>query len=232
MLLKGATGISYFYVECWCLFAVTWDKLLDKLWNWFWDSMSLILHVCHPYDVTIKIFSFPQRVEKVEVSKKDLNEKRSGSGPAWERAEYWNRAEKVEVSRSWHQGDVIWVTNGSMMILFIHRFYSQVNMMTSSNGNIFRVTGPLCGEFTGPGEFPSQRPVTRSFNVFFDLHLNKRLSKQSRGWQFETPSRPLWRHCNANHSNRPRIRLLLIVLYSIQPYFQWKGLDVFFRIIE
>ena len=40
------------------------------------------------------------------------------------------------------------------------------------------VTGPLCGEFTGPGEFPTQRPVTRSFEVFFDLHLNKRLSKQ------------------------------------------------------
>ena len=40
--------------------------------------------------------------------------------------------------------------------------------MTSSNGNIFRVTGPLCGEFTGPGEFPAQRPVTRSFDVFFD----------------------------------------------------------------
>ena len=38
-------------------------------------------------------------------------------------------------------------------------------MMTSSNGNIFRVTGPLCGEFTGPGEFPTQRPVTRSFDV-------------------------------------------------------------------
>ena len=43
--------------------------------------------------------------------------------------------------------------------------------MTSSNGNIFRVTGPLCGEFTGPGEFPTQRPVTRSFDVFFDLRL-------------------------------------------------------------
>ena len=37
-------------------------------------------------------------------------------------------------------------------------------MMTSSNGNIFRVTGPLCGEFTGPGEFPTQRPVTRRFD--------------------------------------------------------------------
>ena len=51
------------------------------------------------------------------------------------------------------------------------------NMMTSSNGNIFRVTGPLCGEFTGPGEFPTQRPVTRSFDVFFDLCLNKWLSE-------------------------------------------------------
>ena len=70
-------------------------------------------------------------------------------------------------------------------------------MMTSSNGNIFRVTGPLCGEFTGPGEFPTQRPVTRSFDVFFDLRLNKRLSKQPWGWWFETPSWSSWRHCNA-----------------------------------
>ena len=68
--------------------------------------------------------------------------------------------------------------------------------MTSSNGNIFRVTGHLCGEFTGPGEFPSQRPVTRSFDVFFDLCLNKRLSKQSWGWWYETLSRQLWRHRN------------------------------------
>ena len=47
------------------------------------------------------------------------------------------------------------------------------------------------------GEFPSQRPVTQSFDVFFDLCLNKQLSKQSWGWWFGTPSRPLWRHCNA-----------------------------------
>ena len=46
------------------------------------------------------------------------------------------------------------------------------------------------------GEFPAQRPVTRSFNVFFDLCLNKRLSKQSWSWWFETPSGSLWR-CNA-----------------------------------
>ena len=76
-------------------------------------------------------------------------------------------------------------------------------MMTSSNGNIFRVTGPLCGEFTGSGKFPTQRPVTRSFDVFFDLRLNKRLSKQPWDWWFETPSWSLWRHCNVN-SGGPR----------------------------
>ena len=45
-------------------------------------------------------------------------------------------------------------------------------------------------------EFPAQRPVTRSFDVLFDLSLNKRLNKQSWGWWFETPLTPLWRHCN------------------------------------
>ena len=61
-----------------------------------------------------------------------------------------------------------------------------------------------------PGEFPAQRPVTRSFDVFFDLRLNKRLRKQSWGWLFETLSQPLWRHRKAlehrysqqTHNNR------------------------------
>ena len=73
---------------------------------------------------------------------------------------------------------------------------SQAFMKTSSNGTIFRITGPLCGEFTSPGEFPAQRPVTQSFDVFFDLRLNNRLSKQTWDWWFETPPWSLWRHCN------------------------------------
>ena len=48
----------------------------------------------------------------------------------------------------------------------------------------------------GNSPVPTQRPVTRSFDVFFDLRPNKRLSKQSRGWWFETLSCSLWRHCN------------------------------------
>ena len=47
-----------------------------------------------------------------------------------------------------------------------------------------------------PGQFPAQRPVTRSFDVFFGLRLNKWLSKQSWGWWFEMLSCPLWHHCN------------------------------------
>ena len=52
------------------------------------------------------------------------------------------------------------------------------------------------GNLPVPGEFPAQRPVTRSFDVFFYLRLNKWLSKQWWGWRFETPSHPLWRHCS------------------------------------
>ena len=55
----------------------------------------------------------------------------------------------------------------------------------------------ICAENSPvPGEFPAQRPVTRSFDDFFDLRLNKRLNKQSWGWWFETLSRLLWRQCN------------------------------------
>ena len=58
-------------------------------------------------------------------------------------------------------------------------------MMTSSNGNIFRATGHLCGEFAGPGEFPAQGPVTRSFDVFFDLRLKKWLinNREAGDWR-------------------------------------------------
>ena len=44
------------------------------------------------------------------------------------------------------------------------------------------------------GGYPSQRPVTQSFDVFFDLRLNKQLSKQWKCQWFEMPSRSLWHH--------------------------------------
>ena len=66
------------------------------------------------------------------------------------------------------------------------------------------------------GGFPSQRPVARSFDVFFDLHLDKRLSKQSiRRW-FETPSRSLWRHCNGQVCFVSILRSFAVLEYVIE----------------
>ena len=58
-------------------------------------------------------------------------------------------------------------------------------------------------------EFPSQRLAARSFDVFFDLCLNKWLSKQSLGWWFETPSRALWRHDNEYDISKKNHRILV-----------------------
>ena len=64
-------------------------------------------------------------------------------------------------------------------------------MMTTPNGEKFVLLVLCDGNPLVTGGFPSQRPVTRSFDVFFYLHLNKRLSKQSGRRWFETPSRSL-----------------------------------------
>ena len=90
-----------------------------------------------------------------------------------------------------------WITVTTIPWMLMSLFLTKPStMMTSSNGNIFRVTGPLCGEFTGPRWIPTQRPVTQSFDVYFDLRKNKRLGKQSWGWWFGTLSWSLLRHRN------------------------------------
>ena len=74
-------------------------------------------------------------------------------------------------------------------------------------------------------EFPSQRPVLRSFDVFFDLRLNKRLSTQSWGWWFGMPSRPLWRHCNGSGH--------VTSLYVFRQTYLWPDwIRIFFKIIS
>ena len=69
-------------------------------------------------------------------------------------------------------------------------------MMTSSNGNIFSVTGLLWRIPPVTGGFPPTKARDPGFDVFFDRRQNKRLSKQSRRLWFETPSRSLWCQCN------------------------------------
>ena len=91
-----------------------------------------------------------------------------------------------------------WITNLSLTInAFHYSFYVSKVSWWRHQMETFSALLALCaGNSPDPGEFPSQRPVTRSFDVFFDMRLYKRLSKQSWGWLFETQSRSLCRHCN------------------------------------
>ena len=80
-------------------------------------------------------------------------------------------------------GNRIWVTSSSTW--WRHQMETFSALLALCVGN-----SPVAGEF------PAQRPVTRSFDIFFHLRLNKRLSKQLWDWWSETPSCPLWRHSN------------------------------------
>ena len=73
------------------------------------------------------------------------------------------------------------------------------DMMTSSKGNIFRITVPLCGEFTGHRWIPVTEAGDEVLWRYSYLRLNKRLSQPSERRWFETPSCSLWRHCYGNH---------------------------------
>ena len=74
---------------------------------------------------------------------------------------------------------------------FPHSEYFFQIMMTSSNGNIFRVTCPLYGELTGQRWIPLTKANDAELWFCFYFRLNKRLSKRWRRWSFETPSRSL-----------------------------------------
>ena len=100
------------------------------------------------------------------------------------------------------------------------------DMMTSSNGNISTLLALCAGNSLVVGDFPSKRPVARSFDVFFDLCLNKRLSKQSWAWWFATPSHSTWRHCNGIRFRwKSQYVLIQIVYHKILQETSWKMLQ-------
>ena len=65
------------------------------------------------------------------------------------------------------------------------------------------------------GEFPSQRPMTRSFDIFSLICTKtKWLSKPSRPSWFETPSLSLWRHCNVHQNNDILVSVDLPIIHK------------------
>ena len=119
----------------------------------------------------------------------------------------------VELPMIWNAIMSMWHQCNEMFAFVITYYY----MMTSSNENTFRVTGPLLrGESTGHRWIPTQRPVTRSLDIFFYLRLNKQLSNQSWGWWFETSSRSTWRHCNeSGKSEGDKIKTAKMTVYDL-----------------
>ena len=84
---------------------------------------------------------------------------------------------------------------------------------------IFRVTGLCAGNSPVTGKFTTLRPVTRSFDGLLDPRLNKRLSKKWQGWWFETPSHPLWRHCNILLGS---LYFFIMLVRCIAPTHSWR----------
>ena len=90
-----------------------------------------------------------------------------------------------------------------MALVYVARNHPGVALYTSKSHQMETFSAVLALFEGNPpiiGEFPSQRSVTRSLDVFFDVRLRKRLSKQSICWWFETPWSSLWRHHNEDKS--------------------------------
>ena len=94
----------------------------------------------------------------------------------------------------WKSNRINWINNRGICLIWRH---SNFNTWWRHQMETFSALLAFCARNSPvPGEFPAQRPVTRSFEVFFDLRPNKLLCKQSWGWWSETPSSSLWRHRN------------------------------------
>ena len=71
------------------------------------------------------------------------------------------------------------------------------------------------GNSPATGEFPAQRPATRNFDVFFDLRLNKRLSKQSWGWW------PSYLHNGTSYTGKTSLHWIRAVPCFIKSIWCW-----------
>ena len=103
-----------------------------------------------------------------------------------------------------------------------HKMETFSSLMAYSAGNspVTAVNSPVTGEF------PSQRPVTRSFDIFFDQRRNERLSKQSMRWWFDKPLRSLWHLCN-EHWHCHWIGVSLIYQCYLSTPLQWMTSQTF-----
>ena len=150
-------------------------NLLNRTRITRWVSLSLVSRIVQGFFNLIKLWKICVNGAHNSTNKGYRNDKTNYNRTVWKFCGIYQPFSEST-------GDMM--CNAMAICISSHILHT---MMTPSIRNIFRVTGPLCREF------PSQRPVTRSFDVFFDLCLNKRFNKQSSRWWSEMPWCSLWR---------------------------------------
>ena len=127
---------------------------------------------------------------------------------------YWIRAHTavgpqwIPSGQPWQHWEVTETYSTSQEVCHTSRFVVFWSWWRHQMETFSALLAICAGNSPVTGEFPAQRPVTRGLDVFFDRCLNKRLSKQCWGWWFETPSNPLWRHCNVPVSFPRSLRII------------------------
>ena len=211
---------SHYLNQCWNIIGpvgTNFSRILIEIDKFSFKKMHL--KMCgrwRPSCLSLSVLTHWGRVTHIYVSKLIIIGSDNGLSPDRRQAIIWTNARLLSIGplRTYFNENLIKIHQFSLKK--IHVKMSSAKWRPSCLGlnvlmlmwchpcgpwwphemEIFSALLALCvGNSPVTGEFPSQRPVTRSFDVFFDLCLNKRMSKQSWGWWFEMPSHSLCRHC-------------------------------------
>ena len=184
-------------------FNIFYRQIREKLLNanrvcWLWcPSMHLGNNICK------LLKAFRKSIIALENTNPPITKKSTGCRPVWNVCYviYVKHIVGFVTWALWHHDNrqvSMVVADGLLPILWqdICNNHDDVTCWRHPMEAFSALLALCAGNSPVTGEFPSQRPVTRSFGVFFDLRLNKGLRKQSWSWWFEAPTRSSWRHCN------------------------------------
>ena len=187
----------------------------DTWWRHQMETLSALLAVCAGNSPVLGVFTAQRPVTRSFDVFFDLRLNKRLSKQSWGwwfetlSRQFWRHCNDFET----YFDDIYFALGLEIInVFFYHRLFNSVIIIETENSPL--LSNKACSFYKineyvfvlkkcqkkmnlpVTGEFPAQRPVTWSFDVLFDLRLNKRLSKQSWGWWFGTPLCPLWRHCN------------------------------------
>ena len=171
-----------------------------------WEIHRGPVNFPHKWPVTRKMFPFDDVIMKIlGICFVATGTLRPKLWSAWKNVPFpCLNIRNTITSPSWNCAKMNWAKSKSKFHIGIPQSYilwrwnglRWNGIMTSLNGTFSELIAICAGNSPVTGEFPTQRLMTRSYVVFFDMRLNKGLSKQSWSWWFDSPSHPLWRHCN------------------------------------